>query len=98
MRISKVIGNVTLSRIHPTLQGGSFRLAVPAREEELPWSAVSEEGEVPSSEAVVVYDALGAGVGQWIGIGEGREAVNPFYPEVKPVDAYNALILDQLSR
>lgn len=98
MRIAKVIGNVTLSRIHPTLQGGSFRLAVPASEEELPWMEDAKGDESPSGEAVVVYDALGAGEGQWIGIGEGREAVNPFYPEVKPVDAYNALILDQLSR
>ena len=25
---------------------------------------------------------------------EGREAAMPFYPEVKPIDAYNAAILD----
>ena len=29
-------------------------------------------------------------------LGEGREAVNPFYPEYKPVDAYCALILDRI--
>ena len=27
---------------------------------------------------------------------EGREAAMPFYPEVKPIDAYNAAILDTL--
>lgn len=98
MRMAKVIGSVTLSRIHPMLQGASFRLVVPATEAELPWSELPEGKTTPNSETFVVYDALGTGVGQWIGVGEGREAVNPFYPKVKPVDAYNALILDQISR
>ena len=43
-----------------------------------------------------MLDQLGAGVGSRIAISEGREAAMPFYPEVKPVDAYNAAILDTL--
>ena len=40
------------------------------------------------------YDELGAGIGSRIAISEGREAAMPFHPEVKPIDAYNAAILD----
>ncbi len=32
----------------------------------------------------------------WIALAEGPEAAQPFLPEVKPVDAYAAAILDQL--
>jgi hypothetical protein len=28
---------------------------------------------------------------------EGREAAMPFHPEIKPVDAYNAALLDSLT-
>lgn len=45
-------------------------------------------------EEVVVYDELAAGLGSRIALSEGREAAMPFYPEVKPIDAYNAAILD----
>ena len=47
-------------------------------------------------EEIAVFDELGAGVGSRIAISEGREAAMPFYPEVKPIDAYNAAILDTL--
>jgi len=39
---------------------------------------------------------LGAGTDCTIALSEGREASMPFYPGVKPVDAYNAAILDSL--
>ena len=45
---------------------------------------------------MVVYDELGAGIGSLIAISEGREAAQPFRPELKPVDAYNAAILDSI--
>ena len=90
MRIGKVIGSVTLNRWHPSLAGGSYRLAVPLSRSELssPDSAAGEE--------LVVYDELGAGPGSLIAFSEGGEAAQPFYPETKPVDAYNAAILDRL--
>jgi len=47
-------------------------------------------------EPFVVFDELGAGIGSRIAVSEGTEAAAPFYPEVKPIDAYNAAILDQL--
>jgi ethanolamine utilization protein EutN len=90
MRIARVIGSVTLSRCHPSLAGVRLPLVVPMSLENLHGTSDAE------AEAMVVYDDLGAGVGSRIAITEGGEAVQPFYPEVKPVDAYNAAILDHI--
>ena len=48
-------------------------------------------------EDLVIFDSLGAGNGNKIGFSEGGEAAAPFHPEKKPVDAYCACILDQVS-
>jgi ethanolamine utilization protein EutN len=90
MRIAQVIGTVTLNRAHPSLAGGSLRLAVP-----LALSDFMGETE-PAGETLVVYDELSAGTGSFIAVSEGREAAQPFHPQVKPIDAYNAAILDQV--
>lgn len=66
-----------------------FRLAVPLSLDEL-------LGKSAVGEAIVVYDELNAGEGQLIGISEGREAAQPFEPDAKPIDAYNAAILDNV--
>ena len=47
-------------------------------------------------ESIGVYGGLGAGVGQIIAVGEGREACMPFYPIHVPIDAYSAAILDSV--
>jgi ethanolamine utilization protein EutN len=90
MRIGEVIGTVTLSLAHAAVAGGRYRLAVP-----LNWANLAGEEE-PRAEALVVYDELGAGVGSRIAISEGGEAAQPFYPDDKPIDAYNAAILDRI--
>jgi microcompartment protein CcmK/EutM len=90
MRIGEVIGTVTLSLAHPAVAGGRYRLAVP-----LNWANLAGE-EKPGAEAIVVYDELGAGLGSHIAISEGGEAAQPFHPEEKPIDAYNAAILDRI--
>ena len=43
-----------------------------------------------------MYDDLGAGIGSTIAFSEGGEAAQPFRPNEKPVDAYNAAILDHI--
>ncbi len=90
MRIGEVIGTVTLSQSHPSLQGASFKLVAP-----LSWDNLAGRSD-DRLEEIAVLDQLGAGVGNRIALSEGREAAMPFYPEVKPVDAYNAAILDRL--
>lgn len=89
MRIGKVVGRVTLSRSYETLSGGRF-LFVEVQDR---FSLAGEARK--TSESLVVYDNLGAGIGDTIAFTESREATMPFYPEKKvPLDALNTAILD----
>lgn len=90
MRIAKVIGTVTLSRAHPTFIGARLKLVVPLSLSEL--RGLSE----PAADQMVVWEELGAGIGDLIAMSEGGEASQPFRPHDKAVDAYAAAILDQL--
>jgi microcompartment protein CcmK/EutM len=91
MRIAQVIGKVTLSRCHDSFRGATLKLAVP-----LSLANLREE-EPPEAEPLVVWDEFGAGIGSWIAISEGGEAAQPFRPDFKPVDCYNAAILDEVN-
>jgi microcompartment protein CcmK/EutM len=91
MRIAKVIGNITLSRVHPSLTGARWVLGVSFSLKAL------RDNTAPDGEDVVIYDNLGAGVGARIGFSEGGEAAAPFHPEKKPVDAFCACILDEVA-
>jgi ethanolamine utilization protein EutN len=90
MRICEVIGNVTLSRGHPTISGGRLLVAAPYSLADL------AAKRPPSGEELVIWDDLGAGTGTRVGVSEGREAAVPFHPERKPIDAYCACILDSV--
>jgi microcompartment protein CcmK/EutM len=91
MRIAEVIGTVILSRAHPALARARWIIGVPFSLKAL------RQDAVPDGEDVVIFDSLGAGNGHQIGFSEGGEAAVPFLPERKPVDAYCACILDQLT-
>jgi microcompartment protein CcmK/EutM len=90
MRIAKILGTVTLNRAVPEFAGASLRLAVPMTLANLAGD------EKPAADELVVWDEFGSGVGDLIALSEGGEAAQPFRPESKPVDAYNAAILDQV--
>lgn len=91
MRFGKVVGQVTLCRSYSTLVGGRF-LIVDVQDR----SSLAG-GSRKTTEALVVYDHLGAGDGQLIAFSESREACMPFYPEKRlPIDAYCAALLDQV--
>ncbi len=90
MRIAEVIGTVTLNQAHPLMAQARYRLAVPL-------SLANLRGDMTQrAEAIVILDDLGAGVGSLVAISEGGEAAQPFYPNMKPVDAYTAAILDHV--
>jgi ethanolamine utilization protein EutN len=91
MRIAKLFGSVVLSRCHPSFQGARLRLAVPLTLDEL------RAGAEPAAEEMVVWDQLSAGDGTLIALADGAEAAQPFRPEVKPVDAYCAALLDHIA-
>ncbi|MEA2733716.1 MAG: hypothetical protein QOE14_167 [Humisphaera sp.] len=89
MRIGKVVGRVTLNRAYKTLAGGRF-LIIEVQDR---FALAGQPRK--TSESLVCYDNLGAGVGEMIAFTESREACMPFYPEkIVPLDAYNAAILD----
>ena len=88
MRMGTVIGRVTLSVRSPKYTGE--RLLVT-----LPWKTDTFSGAEKFDPAIVVYDQLGAGVGQQIAISEGREAACPF-EKPTPVDAYCAALVDEI--
>jgi ethanolamine utilization protein EutN len=90
MRIAKVVGKLSLNRVVPELVGKRWVLAVPH------CLAALVDGKPAEAEELVAVDELGARADDWIGLTEGMEAAFPYHPERKPVDAYNACILDAL--
>jgi ethanolamine utilization protein EutN len=72
------------------LAGARYKLAIPNT-----WQELADDARA-CGEPLVVYDDLGAGIGQQIAISEGGEAAQPFLPEVKPIDAYAAALLDDV--
>ena len=90
MRVAEVIGNVTLSTCHPSLVGAIWLIAVP-------FSPDGRAGKPGGrGEPLVLLDEQHAVQGALIAVAEGPEASNPFLPELKPLDAYNAAILDSI--
>lgn len=92
MRIAEIIGTVTLNRCHPSFQGSRLKLALPLSHENLKSETKPDAGGM-----VVCWDELGAGIGSLVAMSEGPEAAQPFRPDLKPVDAYNAAILDDVN-
>ena len=90
MRVAKVIGSLTLSKWHPSLSGATWLMAAPLARDDL-----GQDGAA-SGEPIVVYDELGASTESLIACSDGAEAAAPFYPDTKPIDAYNAAILDHI--
>ena len=91
MRVGKVIGRITLNTTYPTLVGGRFLVC--EVQDRFGLSGQARK----TNEVVIVYDHLGAGMGQTIAFTESREASMPFYPEkMVPLDAYCAAILDHI--
>ena len=90
MQLYKVIGNVTLSRAHPSFRGSSLKATLPYGDELLGRKAADPD-------LTIVWDDLGASEGSIIAVSDGAEAAQAFKPEQKPVDAYNAAILDEIN-
>ena len=90
MRIGKVVGRVCLSPLYDTLVGGRFLIV------EVQDRHVLAGKPRQTAESLVMYDHLGAGIGELVAFSESREACMPFYPEKRvPIDAYCSAILDR---
>ena len=88
MRLGTVVGRVTLSVRREEILGERLLLV-------LPWRRETLAGAEKFDPAIVVYDQLGANVGQNIAISEGSEASRPFSSPT-PVDAYCAALVDDI--
>lgn len=92
MRLGHVIGRVTLSKQDPAFKGARFLLVQPFAKDQFRGAAMTP---LAKSLSLVVYDNLGAGLGNVIGFTEGAEATAPF-DDPTPVDAFNAAIVDEV--
>ncbi len=91
MRIGEVIGKVTLSQWEPKLCGARFPVVRPNDPASL------RAGQRGKGDVEVLYDQLGARLGDRVGFSEGREAAMPFHPTPVAVDAYLVCILDDVT-
>ena len=90
MRFAKLIGTVTLNQSVAEFEAATLKAVVPLNLNEL------RRKDTNSADFLVMWDELGAGNGDLVALSEGGEAAQPFRPALKPVDAYNAAILDEL--
>lgn len=94
MRLGTVIGRVTLSKTVPALIGARWLIVSPFTREHFQRGMETPPG-LSKDPSLVAYDSIGGGVGQTIGVIEGREAAQPF-DEPTPVDAINAALVDEI--
>lgn len=101
MRLGTVIGRVTLSVKEPAYSHGSLLIVQPWARAQFaaftgrPLNEAPLAAPLPAGSSVVVFDELGAGMGNVIGFTEGAEAQQPFAGGA-PVDAYVACIVHQV--
>lgn len=88
MKVGTVIGTVTFNELAPQFHGGKWVMVSPMGTEELSGRRTYGQASTP-----VVYDKLGAGVGDQILYVEGAEATQPF-PYPIPLDAISVALLD----
>ena len=89
MRFGIVRGHMTLAPAIDSYRSRTLAIVEPVTMENL--RARNGQG---GGKALVAIDELGASAGQLVAFTEGREAANPFWPELVPVDAYVAMIVD----
>jgi carbon dioxide concentrating mechanism protein CcmL len=94
MRLGVVIGRVTLSKAEPSVDGARWLIVSPFSRDHFQHGTEQPVG-VGKEPSLVVYDNLGAGVGNTIGFVEGREAAQPFDAPT-PIDAINAALVDYI--
>jgi len=95
MRLGQVIGRVVLSTRPESFRGGRWLIASPLDAKDM-LNGMPTAPSVSSQASLVVYDDLGAGIGDVIGIVEGAEAMAPF-DHPMPIDAISVAIFEKIS-
>ena len=91
MKLARTIGTVTLSRFHPAMKAAKLRCV------EIVDDIDRIETQPLGGDTVVAWDLCGTGIGDLVALAEGPESAQPFYPEVKPLDASIVALLDEVS-
>jgi microcompartment protein CcmK/EutM len=91
MRLGVVRGSVVLSLAVPELKGIRLAIVEPITPERL-----ASGDNFGGGKPIVAADQLGSGAGQVVGFIEGRTAASPFWPSLVPVDAYCAMIAENI--
>jgi microcompartment protein CcmK/EutM len=91
MKLARTIGTVTLSRFHPALKGSNLRCV------EIVDAIERIEDQPLGGDTIVAWDLCGCGLGDLVAMAEGPESAQPFYPDVKPLDASIVALLDEVS-
>jgi len=89
MKPGRVIGTVTLSQGAPQFRGARWLVVSPMGKAEL----TGKNSGLSQASTPVVYDNMGAGIGDEILYVEGAEATQPFENPI-PLDAISVAILD----
>ena len=95
MRVSQVIGRVTLCIQDPSFKGGRWLVVSPLDAGQMN-EACAKAPAISAQPSLVAYDNLGAGDGDIVGIVEGAEATAPFDFPI-PIDAITVAIFDSLT-
>ena len=90
MRLAKVIGTVTLCHSIAEMEAATLKAVIPLKLDEI------EKQDTDSPDFLVMWDEMGTRNGDVVALSEGGEAAQPFRPAIKPVDAYNAALLDEI--
>lgn len=94
MRIAQVIGRVTLNVQDPSFKGGRWLMCNPVDAGHFN-TACTTPPPLSKEFTLTVFDDLGAGEGDIVGIVEGAEATAPFDYDI-PIDAITVAIFDSL--
>ena len=91
MKLARTIGTITLSRFHPSMTGAQLRCVEVVDD-------IDRVDEQPlGGDTIVAWDLCGTGIGDLVAIAEGPESAQPFYPDIKPLDASIVALLDEVS-
>lgn len=90
MKLARTIGNITLSRFHPSMAAAQLRCV------EIVDKIERINDDPLGGETVVAWDLCGSGIGDLVALAEGPESAQPFRPDIKPLDASIVALLDQV--
>lgn len=94
MKLARVIGRVVLSKKDTALKSGALVIASPLDRSQ--YKNKSDTSLSKNQFNLVIYDELGATLGDIIGYVEGAEATAAFKEPI-PIDAYNVGIVEHFN-